>query len=149
MHKFLKIATQMFPAERIETIDRHANINGEIGIEVKLFGIPEVFQYTGQYASLALDVLNGINPAKNPPPIIPIIGGEDESYIKLDDMIVNANAIEWVDFLSNLTPTQQGIELRLATDAPGVTRKFVGKHAEIIYDVLVFLASNLEAAVNN
>lgn len=29
MHTFLKIATQMFPAERIESINRNAIIGGE------------------------------------------------------------------------------------------------------------------------
>lgn len=157
MHKFFKIATQMFPAERIETLDRNANINGEIGIEVKLFGIPETFQYTGQYASLAWDVLNGVVPAIKPPSVTPTIsvsvngnptlvelvkvGNEEYRFVLLGDEIVNANNIEWVDFESN-----GGIELRLSTDALGVIRKFVGKQADAVYDALVLLASNLEEA---
>ena len=169
MQRFLKIATQMFPAERIESINRNAQINGELGIEVKLFGIPEVFQYTGQYASLAYDVLEGTDPAvKAPAPtptiIVPltavvngvatliegfIIGGVEYRFVNLTGQTVNADDLEWVDFASAISPTEQGIEVRVATDLPGVTRKFVGANAEAVYDVLVVLASNQEAAATN
>ena len=159
MHRFLKIETQMFPAERIEKIDRNANIGGELGIEVKLFGIPETFQYTGQYASLAWDVLNGIDPVTHPPaptpkflvtcngaPVNPkmlaLDDGNEYQFVLLKNEWVNANDIEFVDFNVPFTPTQCGIEVRVATDASGVTRKFVDKDAEAIYDSLVILASD-------
>ena len=161
MQRFLKIATQMFPAERIETINRNANIGGEQGIEVKLFGIPETFQYTGQYASLAWDVLDGVNPATAPPypsPLIVVtfngvitpvnaieVNGEEYRFVRLQGVPVNANDIEWVDFASQVTPTQQGVELRVATDAPG-TRKYLNNDASDAFDVLVLLASNTEEA---
>jgi len=162
MHTFLKIATQMFPTERIENINRNAVINGEAGIEVKLFGIPDTFQYTGQFASLAWDVLYGVNPATVPPASTPsitvtfngtltpadavTINGEEFRFVSLNGEFVNANNIEWVDFASQVTPTAQGIELRVATDAPGVTRKFTDQVASAVYDYLVLLASNQEAA---
>ena len=170
MQRFLKIATQMFPAERIESINRNAQINGELGIEVKLFGIPEVFQYTGQYASLAYDVLEGTDsavkaPAPTPTIIVPltaivngvvtpieafVIGGVEYRFVNLcGGQSVNADDIEWVDFASAISPTEQGIEVRVATDIPGVTRKFVGANAESVYDILVALASNQEAAATN
>lgn len=162
MHRFLKIATQMFPAERIEGLNRNANIGGEIGIEVKLFGISETFQYTGQYASLAWDVLDGVNPATAPPAPTPTISvtsngvvtpvdaveikGEQFRFVQLNGELVNANNIEWVDFASAITPTAQGIEVRIATDASGVTRKFTDQVASDVYDALVLLASNQEEA---
>jgi hypothetical protein len=167
MHKFLKIATQMFSAERIEKLDRNANIGGELGIEVKLFGVPETFQYTGQYASLAWDVLDGINPATNPPAPTPkftvtsngvlinptvlvLDNGDEYHFVILKDEWVNADDIEFVDFDIAISPqAQHGIEVRVATDAPGVTRTYADKDAEAIYDTLVFLASNVEEAATN
>lgn len=150
MHRFLKIATQMFPTERIENINRNANINGEVGIEVKLFGFSETFQYTGSYADLAWTVLDGVNPATAPPaPITPpdaiTIAGEEFRFASLNGELVNANNIEWVDFDSTVAPGKQGIELRVATDATGVTRKFTDQTASAVYDFLVLLASNQEA----
>jgi hypothetical protein len=161
MHNFLKIATQMFPAERIESINRNANIGGEIGIEVKLFGITETFQYTGQYASLAYDVLEGINPAPTPPTPSPTIvvtfngvitpphaveiSGQEYRFVTVETNVINANDIEWVDFDTTIAPGQQGVELRVATDAPGVTRKLTGPAASAAFDVLVLLASNVES----
>ena len=161
MHNFLKIATQMFPAERIQKIDRNANIGGEVGIEVTLFGIPEAFQYTGQYASLAWDVLDGTDPAINPPaptpkfivtsagvPVYPTVlvlnDGNEFHFVLLKGEWVNANDIEFVDFDVTISPVRRGIEVRVATDAPGITRKYVDKDAEAVYDALVLLASNIE-----
>jgi hypothetical protein len=165
MHNFLKIATQMFPAERIENINRNAVIGGEAGIEVKLFGIPEVFQYTGQYASLAWDTLDGLTLATAPPAPTPsitvtfngmltpsdavTIKGEEFRFVSLNGELVNVNNIEWVDFASQISATEQGIEVRVATDAPDVTRKFIGQEASAVYDYLVLLASNQEAAAAN
>jgi hypothetical protein len=159
MQKFLKIATQMFPAERIETVNRSANIGGELGIEVKLFGINETFQYTGQYASLAYDVLDGLNPATNPPALAPLVvitlngvpspgsvqlANGEYVILNLNGELVNADNIEWIDFATTFQNNQQGIELRLATDAPGATRQFTGQQASDVYDTLVLLASNQE-----
>ena len=162
MHNFLKIATQMFPAERVEAINRTANINGEVGIEVKLFGFVETFQYTGPYADLAYSVLDGLNPATAPPAPTPsivvtfngtitppdavTINGEEFRFVSLNGEFVNANNIEWVDFDTTVAPGKQGIELRVATDAVGVTRKFADQQASAVYDYLVLLASNQEAA---
>jgi hypothetical protein len=159
MQRFLKIATQMFPAERIESINRNANIGGELGVEVKLFNEPLTFQYTGQYASLAYDVLEGTNPAAAPPSQTPnvviTLNGQltpgsvqlangEYVIVNLNGELVNADNIEWVDFAAALPNDQQGIELRLATDVPGQTRQFVGQLASDIYDTLVLLASNQE-----
>ncbi len=157
MHNFLKISTQMFPVERIEAINRNANINGEVGIEVKLFGFVETFQYTGPYADLAWTVLDGVNPATAPPVAPPAISsvlpgtfttddGQEFRFVLLNDEVVNANNIEWVDFAAQVTPAAQGIELRVATDATGVTRKYADQQASAVYDALVLLASNQEAA---
>lgn len=167
MHNFLKIETQMFPAERIEKINFHAAIGGDEGIEVKLFGLSETFQYTGNYANIAWEVLHGVTPATNPPAPTPAItvlatlngvatpvsgveiGGEYYRFVTLNGQSVNANDIEWVDFNTNIGGTQ-GIELRVATDAPGTTRQFVGQQASDVYDVLAALASNQqEAAATN
>jgi hypothetical protein len=161
MQTFLKIATQMFPAERIENINRNANIGGELGVEVKLFGIAETFQYTGQYASLAFDVLEGTNPASAPPALTPTVvislnGVPSAGQVQLangefvilalpNGELVNADNIEWVDFASTFPNNTQGVEFRLATDAPGLTRQFTAQQASDVYDTLVILASNQEA----
>lgn len=162
MQQFLKVETQMFPVERIETLNLNATIGGETGVEVKLFGINETFQYTGQYASVAWDVLNGVKVSTTPPPATPAISvlinnsptpvssvtvkGYEFRFVTVAGVVINADDIEWVDFASQITPTQQGVELRVATDAPGVTRKFVDKNASEVYDVLVALASTDEVA---
>lgn len=157
MHNFLKIATQMFSAERVETINRKAQIGDDIGIEVKVFGFTETFQYTGPYAELAFKVLTGIEavaaPPLAPPAIVtPIPGtfttedGTEYRFINLNGEILNADHVEWVDFAVQFTPAQQGIELRVATDPAGATRKLVNKDAEAAYEVLVSLASNQEEA---
>lgn len=161
MHNFLKIATQMFPAERIENINRNANINGEVGIEVKVFGFSDTFQYTGQYASLAWDVLTDVNPATAPPALAPTItvtfngtltppdavtiNGEEFRFVQLNGEFINVNNVEWVDFAAQVSATEQGVEVRVATDAPGVTRKFTGQTASAVYDCLVLLAPPEEA----
>lgn len=80
------------------------------------------------------------------PPDTVTVNGEEFRFVALNNEFVNANNIEWVDFSSQVTLTAQGIELRVATDAPGVTRKFTDQVASVVYDNLVLLASNQEVA---
>lgn len=124
----IKIATQMFPTERIEWINREANINGQLGVEVKLWGVAETFQYTGEFASLAYDILEGVEPAPAPPSFT----------LRLPDGDVLINDIVWADLAVNLNG-QTGVEIRVATDPVGMTRQYSGEAASEAYDALVSL----------
>lgn len=77
------------------------------------------------------------------PPDTVTVNGEEFRFVALNNEFVNANNIEWVDFSSQVTLTAQ---VRVATDAPGVTRKFTDQVASVVYDNLVLLASNQEVA---
>ena len=158
--KFLKIGQQMFPVERIETIDRAANINGEIGLEVKLFNVSDTFKFTKDLASYAYDLLEGIADSKVSPPIdnrvvVVTIDGKPAPYLSLttttgevisavviDGVSVRTNAIVWVDFETAIG-TDTGIELQI--EGEPTTRKFVQQAAADVYDALIALVSNVEA----
>jgi len=156
--QFLKIATQMFPAERIENINTNAIINGNPGVEVKLHGVTDTFQYTGQYASLAYDVLENIQPVPSVPStdkILVTINGQpvDVSEIRtidgelipvaveLDGKTVLLSELEWVDFAAQIG-SQTGVEIRVSSDPVGVTRQYTGDTASTVYDILAELESH-------
>ena len=132
MPRFLRIETQMFPAERIAKINRDAAINGVQGVEVTLHGIPETFQYTGHFARVACAVLEGVEPTTTPP-VYP-----ETIQVGKEQLVIND--IEWIDFASNIN-NETGVELRISTDAPGHTRQYTRDDASEAYDSLVLLES--------
>jgi len=160
--KFLKIGQQMFPVERVETINREANINGELGLEVKLFGVSDTFKFTRDLASSAYDLLEGIADSRVTPTIdnrvvvltidgkvapylsLTTAAGETLTAVVIDGVSVRTESIVWVDFETNFGATGIGIELQI--DGEPTTRKFVQQAASDVYDALVALASNQEAA---
>jgi len=119
---FIKIDTQIIATERIASIDRQADINGQTGVEIFLHGIAESFRYTGQFAEIAYNALYNIFPTP------PIILGSDAPICIAD--------IEWVDLNANFNG-QQGVEVRVSTDEPGISRQYTGTDASNAYDVLV------------
>lgn len=163
---FRKIATQMFPVERIVRIDRQAIIDGQTGVEVFLAGVPDSFTYTGQYASLAFDVLEGAVEPTTPlvnsgslPAVSVVINGQvtsavvqtidgqvfDTRRLTIAGVTFDVNSIVWVDFAASING-QQGVELQLDTNAIGITTQFTGNAASEAYDKLAALATNQQVA---
>jgi hypothetical protein len=155
----------MYPVERIRTIDRNASINGAVGIEVCLHGMIDSWQYTGDFANHAYDLLEGVeaNPIPpNFPAIQVLVNGQPSTFssvtlsdgtvldgvIQVADQQINVNDILWIDLASNLNG-QTGVEVRVVTDEPGITRQFTGQAASDAYDALVALVPENAAAAGN
>ena len=153
--QFFKIATLLFPDINISGINLNATVGGEAGVEVFLFGYADPYQFTGQYGKQAYDLLQNVTPAKAAPipqnivvmvngqPItageITTIDGETVGIV-IDGKSVAIADIEWADLAASINGVT-GVEFRVRSDAPNMTRQIVGKEAAgDAYDILVALA---------
>lgn len=157
--QFIKIATLMFPDTNISKIDLNAptaNLN-ESCVEVFLFGYTDPYQFTGDAARMAADMLQDIKAATAPlvpqklvvtldgkevavPQVTLIDGTVVPGVVVVEGQNVQVNEIEWVDFASNINGVT-GVEFRVSSDPKDVTRKYVGKDvAGRVYDALAPLS---------
>src|SRR5580698_5741081 len=144
--RYIRIGTSMFPDNRIESIDFNANIGGETGVSVALYGVEGTFTFTGDLARQAVAELgpdSDFVQTKTPPitasavlsvtlngvpisvsEVVTTDGQVIPGVVIVNGQAINIADIEWVDFAAPLTPVV-GIEMRVSTDAPGVTRKYM------------------------
>jgi len=131
--KFVKIATNMYPVKGIEWVNFTAMIDGAQGVEVKLIGVNDTFRYTGDFASLAYDILKPL-------------------HVQIGTDYFLPHRIDWVDFAANING-QVGVEVRIdgEVDAAGnaTTRQYTGQFAEEAYNVLAPLADDETMAAGN
>jgi len=128
MKKFVRIASDMYPIDGIESVNFNA-VDGKT-VEVKLVGVAETFRYTGEFADLAYAALSPL-------------------CIYVNDSYFLAHRIEWVNFEATIGG-DIGVEVRVAgeVDAKGnpVTRQYTENMASIAYDKLTELVDATVAA---
>lgn len=147
--QFLKIANIMVPDNRISRINLNATVNGQAAVEVYLFGYNEPYQFTGQIGSQAYDLLGNVTAASVPPvssTVVTTVNGQaidalsttmdgTPLTINIGGKSVTVTDIEYVEF-----HPANSVEIRVATDTPGVTRQLTGDAAIAANEVLFALA---------
>jgi hypothetical protein len=150
--KIVRIMNDLLAAPLIEQVNLSAMINGsEPGIEVKLKTTEDTFQYVGDHADAAYDVLTSLIP---------------DYLIKVGDLLVPSESvvvggkllvfgsIECANLSADFNGTQ-GVEVRVSTDGfdvnnKEVTRRYIGQTASQVYDLLIQLhPEEQEATVIN
>lgn len=155
MQTFLRLENLILPTAQIKSIAT-PTVNGESILEVAIFALTDVFKFDGQAAARAYAVLEGLTPSKAPTkartivvtldgvPTIPVyleIANETTpAIITVNGETINTDTIEWADLATDFGNGQIGVELRLSTDAPGITKQYLGDDASTAYDALNTLA---------
>ena len=62
------------------------------------------------------------------------------AIITINGESINTEAIEWADLATDFGNGKMGVELRLSTDTPGITKQYIGEDASTAYDALETLA---------
>lgn len=135
----------MIPVERIRLLNLEAQIGTETGIEIGVFGLESTFQFTGLAAQRAYAYLKDVTPAITAPTPSPILNGLVSFAI--NNEVFNIAEIEWIDLATDFGNGTTGIEMRISSDAEGITRQFVAEQAEVAYNTLVSLAVNQDAVL--
>ena len=154
MLRFLRLENLILPASQIKSITT-PTVNGQSIVEVAIFALTDVFKFDGQAAARVYDQLQNEKASTAPTapstivvtvngvPTIPaslILPGETLSSItSIDGVAVSTDTIEWADLSTDFGNGQIGVELRLSTDAPGITHQYLGDKASEVYDVLAAL----------
>jgi hypothetical protein len=126
----IKLDKQLLNPDFIQSVNRNAKFNGTPGVEVFVFGEELSFTYTGDSASQAYDYFEDFQPNATAPSVTVQLG--------TTPIVITDNTIVWADLGSTING-KPGVEVRIATDAPGVIRQFVANEASAVYDILVAL----------
>jgi hypothetical protein len=161
MLRFLRLENLILPASQIKSITT-PTVNGQSIVEIAIFALTDTFKFDGQAAARVYDQLQ--NETASPAPTVPstiavtvngvptvpaylVLPGETiPSIVTLDGVGVNTDTIEWADLATDFGNGQIGVELRLSTDAPGITHQYLGDNASQVYDVLAALVPEVAAA---
>ena len=161
MPRFLRLENLILPASQIKSITT-PTVNGQSIVEIAIFALTDTFKFDGQAAARVYDLLQ--NETASPAPTVPsiiavtvngvptvpaylVLPGETiPSIVTIDGVGVNTDTIEWADLATDFGNGQIGVELRLSTDAPGITHQYLGDNASQAYDVLAALVPEVAAA---
>lgn len=129
MFNLIRIGNDIFPASRIETVTI-----GNQSVSIKLTGTPEIKYTDMALAGMALDGLASV--ALPPTTVINLQICDSTLLIP----IIPINDLVWANLDADCAGTR-GIEVRVQTDPPGITRQFTTEEiAGQLYDILNLLA---------
>ena len=161
MQTFVRLANLILPTSQIKSVTTPTTtVNGEAIVQVAILALTDTFNFDGQVGSAVYGQLEGFVPA--PKTIVPrkiqvlvdgnpvaaevFIPGETTPVaIVIDGQIISTDSIEWADINTNFG-TEVGVELRLSTDAPGITHQYLGASASQAYDALAALVPETATA---
>lgn len=162
MKTFLRLENVILPTDQIRSIAT-PTVGNESILEIGIFALTDVFKFDGQAAARVYEQVQSLKPSPAPAKVRNIVVSVDDvqvpfgligsltiqdeiipAIIVISGVAINTDTIEWVDLATDFNG-QPGVELRLATDATGITKQYLGDDASAAYDILAALVPAAKA----
>ena len=160
MLQLFRLENLILPANQIKSITT-PTVGNESIVEIAILALTDVFKFDGQAAARVYAQVENFKPAPTPnkpaaivltvngkvtsPDSLILPGEELSSFVTIDGVAIQTDSIEWAD-LATQFDNGIGVELRLSTDAPGITHQYLGDKASQAYDALDALAPQQQVA---
>lgn len=163
MTNFLRLENLLLPTNQIKTVTT-PTVNGESIVEVAILALSDTFKFDGQAAARVYAQLETFKPAPTPnvvrtialaltvngvvtvPSALYLVGEDTPAIVNIDGQAIPTDSIEWADLSTDFGTGNPGVELRVSTDAPGITRQYLLEKAAEAFDVLSALVPEQTAA---